>query len=79
METKEFKYFVYFTGERAAGLNPFEETVTVKLDGGIPVESVADFNDMMKQTLAEWYDGARTMTMQELEASGLCDPPEQIS
>jgi hypothetical protein len=51
-----YKFFVYFPGEVAAGLYPFDDDVSVTLDSGNPGGEDGEFEEYMRQCLADWYD-----------------------
>ena len=50
-------FYIYDPGERGAGLNPFDDTVTVSCRSG-DFGDHDDFIEHMKHALEQWYDGA---------------------
>jgi len=61
---KKFKFYVYFSGEPGAGLNPFYEEVEITLQHGEPEGQDKEFEGWMIQSLSEWYDGAGVSTVE---------------
>jgi hypothetical protein len=55
----KISYDVYHPGERSAGINAFEDTVTIHIDSGDPGGEDDEFAEHMRQSLADWYDGAK--------------------
>ena len=49
---------VDFCGEPAAGLYSYHETVTILVESGDPGGEEGEFAQFMRDTLAEWFDGA---------------------
>ena len=59
---KAYLYGVEFSGEPAAGLRGFTDTVTIIVDSGDPGGEATgedSFQAFMLQALREWYDGAK--------------------
>jgi len=63
----EFKFEIEFTGEPAAGLNPFHETVTVTVEND-PGGNAGEFKEFIKDALKEWFDGAVVYDEDEMDA-----------
>lgn len=61
---KSFRFEIIHSGERAAGISPYTNTVHVEIDE--PVES-EDFIECMKIALREYFDGAKVLTGEELD------------
>ena len=62
MQPKTFKYKVDMPSEYAAGIMGFNDTVLVTIDSGDPGgdETGEDsFKEYIRQSLSEWYDGAK--------------------
>lgn len=65
---KTIKFHIDCAPEPAAGLHGYEEDVEVRLEYGLhdeDEEAKKDLTEMLRQTLAEFYDGAKVMTQEE--------------
>jgi len=58
VEKKTYKFYIENPGEEAAGIHSYSERVEVSVDSGDPGGYPGEFQDYMKNSLAEWYDGA---------------------
>lgn len=56
---KIYKFDIYQPGEKAAGIQCFEDTIRIEVESGDPGGISGEFRDHMKQALIEWYDGAK--------------------
>lgn len=64
--TESIKFHVNSLPEPAAGLNGYYEEVEVRLAYGVhDDEAKRDLTEMLRQTFAEFYDGAKVMTEAE--------------
>lgn len=55
----KFVYAIEQPGEPGAGISPFTDTVIVLLESGNTGDDPNDFNEHLKLTLRNWYDGAK--------------------
>lgn len=55
----KISYDIYHHGERSAGINAFEDTVIIQIDSGDPGGEDGEFAEFMRQSLADWFDGAK--------------------
>ena len=55
----KFVYAIEEPGEPGAGISAFTDTVIVLLESGNTGEDPNDFNEHLKLTLHNWYDGAK--------------------
>lgn len=51
-------YDVYVPSELSAGLRGFSDTITVTVESGDPGGTKEEFIEHIRESLAEWYDGA---------------------
>jgi len=58
MESKTFAFHVEGHEELAAGIRGFTDKVTVIVDSGQPGGDEGQFEEWIRASLAEWYDGA---------------------
>jgi len=61
------KFYIEHSGEQNAGINPYSETITMGAESGDYGGEPGEFEEYIKQTLAEWYDGATVMTEHEYQ------------
>jgi hypothetical protein len=52
-------YDIYHPGERSAEINAFEDTVTIEVESGDPGGMDDEFAKHMRESLKEWFDGAK--------------------
>lgn len=50
-------YNIYVPSELSAGLRSVSDTVTVIVESGMPGGSKGEFQEHIKKSLEEWYDG----------------------
>lgn len=62
---KTIKFHIDCAPEPAAGLSGYEENIEVRLEYGLQDEDEGGLTEMLRQTLAEFYDGAKVMTQEE--------------
>jgi len=55
---KTFKYIVHEHFEPAAGINFYGDEVSITVISGDPGGEPGEFEEHMRQALAEWYDQA---------------------
>jgi hypothetical protein len=55
---QSFTFAIEHPGDRAAGLHPFTETVTVTVQSGDTGGGEGEFEAFLIEALKEWYDGA---------------------
>jgi hypothetical protein len=55
---KEIKFSITAPGESAAGLGGFTDSVTIIVGSGDPGGGDGEFEQFMKESLKEWYQGA---------------------
>ena len=60
---KKFNFYVYFSGEPGAGLNPFYEEIEITLQQGEPEGQDKEFEKWIIESLSEWYDYASVSTV----------------
>jgi hypothetical protein len=53
-----FTYDIDFSGEMAAGLRPFTDTVKISVESNDPGGDAGEFEAFMMEGLRDWYDGA---------------------
>ncbi len=56
--SKKIVYAVKHPGELGAGLYPYYDTITIVVESADPGGGYKDFENYMRQCLAEWFDGA---------------------
>jgi len=56
--SKSYTFDVYSSGDAAAGLSGYTEKVTVVLDSGSPFGEPGEFEEHLRSSLADWFDGA---------------------
>ena len=54
----EMVFHVYFPGDRAAGLNSFEDTIRVSCESNDWGSVGGEVTEFFKGAISEWYDGA---------------------
>ena len=52
-------YEIYNRGESGGGILPTNDEITIEVSSGDPGGKPDEFEEFMKQCLAEWYDGAK--------------------
>lgn len=57
------KFSIISSGEKAAGIIPYEDEVTIKVESG-SVGDPEEFEDYMLQNLQDWYDGAKIVVVE---------------
>jgi hypothetical protein len=55
----KINYDIHHPGERSAGVNAFEDTVTIEIESGDPGGNNGEFAEHMRDSLKEWFDGAK--------------------
>ena len=60
---KKFNFYVYFSGEPGAGLNPFYEEIEITLQQGEPEGQDKEFEKWIIESLSEWYNCASVSTV----------------
>ena len=53
----KIEFEIYHPGEMAAGIFPYEDKVTVTVEHD-PGGEKGEFEEYMRESLAEWFDGA---------------------
>lgn len=71
----QLDYIVESHGEPAAGINGFSEAVSINFEYGIPPENMTDLVAHFRESLRNWYDGAKVYTAKEY--NDLIDQLEQ--
>jgi hypothetical protein len=56
---KQVTFKINHPGESGAGIRSFSDTITIEIESGDPGGDVGEFEEHLKQTLIEWYDGAK--------------------
>ena len=69
-EQLKHEYLVVFEGDRAAGLHPFTEIVSISVDSGDPGGQDNEFRDYMRDCISEWYDCASVANYDRRADSG---------
>lgn len=59
------KFHVHFMGDMSAGFWPYTDEFTIKVEAGIDKEYQNEFDEFVKETFKEWYDGAGIITDKE--------------
>jgi hypothetical protein len=67
MNKGEFVFVVEHSGERGAGILPFSDTITIQVASGDLGGDDGEFEEFMRGTLKEWYDGAAVYTDKEYQ------------
>ena len=67
MSQGEFVFVVEHSGEKGAGILPFSDLITIQVASGDPGGDDGEFEEFMRGTLKEWYDGAFVETLDEFE------------
>jgi hypothetical protein len=67
MNKGEFVFVINHSGEHAAGILPFSDSITIHVTSGDPGGEDGEFEDFMRNALKEWYDGAGVETLSEFE------------
>ena len=55
----KIQFDIISPGEIAAGIRGFTDLVSVDVDSGNPGGEAGEFEEFIRQALADWYDGAR--------------------
>lgn len=66
----KFTFQIEHHGERAAGIHPYTDTLTIELASGEPGGESGEFQEHIRKALLEWYDGAIVMTEAEYAKRG---------
>jgi hypothetical protein len=53
------KYFVDYPDDLSAGIRGFTDTIVIDVESGDPGGKSGEFTDFMRDSLTEWYDGAK--------------------
>lgn len=61
----KFEFEIEHSGERAAGLLPYSETVKIEVEYGFGDQT--EMAEMFRDALASWYDGAKVLTREEYD------------
>lgn len=65
----KIEFYVEYPGERAAGLMPYSENVRVEIDHGPTLpEHQRELVEHLRQSLADFYDGAKVWLKEEFDA-----------
>lgn len=56
MKPVGFKFWIHVPSERAAGLPGIDDVITITVDSGDPGGVLGEFEEFMRESLAEWYD-----------------------
>jgi hypothetical protein len=56
---QSFTFSIENPGEPAAGLLALNDSLTITVDSGNPGGTSGEFEEYMRDCLAEWYDGAK--------------------
>lgn len=56
-ERKGFKFQIECPSEYSAGIIGFSDMVTITIDSGDPGGNHGEFEEWMRDSLREWYDG----------------------
>lgn len=56
--SKTYVFDIHSLGDGAAGLSGYTEKVTVVLDSGNPLGERGEFEEHIRSSLADWFDGA---------------------
>ena len=59
MTAKTMTFDVLHPGEPAAGILGYSDQVTVIVESGDPGGDPLEFEEFIRSSLAEWFDGAR--------------------
>ena len=51
-------YDINFRGEPEAGLRSYTDTVSIDIESGFPGGKSGEFEEFIRQSLSDWYDGA---------------------
>ena len=63
---KTLKFFIEVPDDLAAGIVGYTEEIALRVESGNPGGEPGEFAGSIKQTLSEWYDGARVQ-FEEIE------------
>jgi len=66
---KQYVYQIAHPGDRAAGLVPYTDTITVIVDSGQPGGEPKEFETQLQRWLWEWFDGAGVSEAEVTEAN----------
>ena len=78
MNKGEFVFVINHPGETGAGILPFSDTITIQVASGDLGGDDGEFEEFVRGTLKEWYDGAIVYTnkeyqeMLQVERDGSC-------
>ena len=61
-EPMKILYEINNPGDSGAGIFPYYEEVTVEVQSGDPGGDPGEFEDYIKQSLREWFDGSRIIS-----------------
>jgi hypothetical protein len=53
-----YNFHVEHAGEPGAGINPYNDTVWIEVESGEPGGTFGEFKEHVRQSLADWFDGA---------------------
>lgn len=56
-----YVFGVNHPGELSAGITGYSDTVIVTVDSGNPGGEDGEFEELIRSTLAEWFDGAKVV------------------
>jgi hypothetical protein len=56
---KTWSFDVVHHGERSAGILAYSDTIRISVESGDPGGIEGEFEQYIRQCLAQWYDGAR--------------------
>lgn len=62
-----FTFEVHHSGERAAGIWPYSDEITVNVQSGDPGGVEGEFTEHVRESLAQWFDGADVKLKKEGE------------
>lgn len=58
MKLKSYTYDIDMPWDESAGLRGFTDRITITVESGDPGGEEGEFAEFMRESLAEWYDGA---------------------
>lgn len=57
-DAKAFRFVVGHGGDKAAGFRPYSDEIVVTIASGDPGGEAGEFEEVMQEHIANWYDGA---------------------
>jgi hypothetical protein len=61
------QFYVYNPGEEGAGIAPYSDDITLRAMSGDPGGDPGEFDEFVRDCLAQWFDGAKVTIVKEGE------------